>query len=300
MTTCRDPLDATISTATSPTPTEDVREMLATIGVDSIDRLFDTDPGRRQARPRCSTSPAPGRRSRRGAGSASSRAQNKSAADHVSFLGGGAYAHYQPACIDQLLLARRVPHRVHAVPARSLAGDAAVDLRVPDAPVPADRPRRRQRLALRRLDRALRGGAARRARRRRTSTKVVIAKSVHPQYSETRPHVRAEPRHRDRGSPLDERRPRRHRRRCAQPARSDVFAVAMQSPNFLGVIEDYDAVVDVADGRRRGEDRRRRRGDVARHPHAARRARLRHLRRRRAGLGHPARSTAARTSASWS
>src|SRR5216110_2976197 len=31
-------------------------------------------------------------------------AKNKSGADHVSFLGGGAYAHYQPACIDQLLL----------------------------------------------------------------------------------------------------------------------------------------------------------------------------------------------------
>jgi len=30
--------------------------------------------------------------------------KNKSGVDHVSFMGGGAYSHYQPACIDQLLL----------------------------------------------------------------------------------------------------------------------------------------------------------------------------------------------------
>src|SRR5207245_4284482 len=30
-------------------------------------------------------------------------ARNKSAVDHLSFLGGGSYAHFQPACLDQLL-----------------------------------------------------------------------------------------------------------------------------------------------------------------------------------------------------
>src|SRR5215212_3901051 len=82
---------------------EDIREMLDTIGVDAIDRLFDTIP---DAVKLDGLLEIPGPWSeietRRWFGGLAAR--NHTAADHVSFLGGGAYAHYQPACIDQLLL----------------------------------------------------------------------------------------------------------------------------------------------------------------------------------------------------
>ena len=52
---------------------------------------------------------------------------------------------------------------LHALPARSLAGNAAVDLRVPDARLPADRARGRERLALRGSLGAGRGAAHGRA-----------------------------------------------------------------------------------------------------------------------------------------
>ena len=55
--------------------------------------------------------------------------------------------------------ALRVLHRLHALPARNLAGHAASHLRVPDACLPADGHGRRQRLDVRRLDRDGRGRA---------------------------------------------------------------------------------------------------------------------------------------------
>src|SRR5437764_11573573 len=86
-----------------PNAAEDVREMLDVIGVDSIDRLFDTIPDAVKL-DRLLDVPGPwseieSRRWFRGLA-----AKNKTSADHLSFLGGGAYTHYQPACIDQLLL----------------------------------------------------------------------------------------------------------------------------------------------------------------------------------------------------
>src|SRR5436305_4391681 len=86
-----------------PNAAEDVREMLDVVGVDSIDRLFDTIPDAVKL-DRLLNVPGPWseietRRWFRGLA-----ARNRTAADHTSFLGGGAYAHYQPACIDQLLL----------------------------------------------------------------------------------------------------------------------------------------------------------------------------------------------------
>ena len=68
-----------------PNASEDVREMLGTIGVDSIDRLFDTIPADVKLN-RLLDVPGPW------------------SVDHLAFLGGGAYAHSQPACVDQLLL----------------------------------------------------------------------------------------------------------------------------------------------------------------------------------------------------
>ena len=100
--------------------------------------------------------------------------------DEVSFLGAGIYDHYVPAVVDAVLAARRVPHRLHALPARALPGRPAGDLRVPDGDLRADRDGRLERLRLRRHD----------GRRRRLLTspraatgrsRVVITEATNPQ-----------------------------------------------------------------------------------------------------------------------
>ena len=77
---------------------------------------------------------------------------------------------------------------------------------------------------------------------------------------------------------------RRHRRRCAgrRALGDDVSAVFLQYPNFLGAVEDLEALVAAAKERRRARDRPVRR-DRARHPAPAGR-----LRRRHRGGGGPA------------
>src|SRR5437868_9183164 len=77
--------------------------MLAVIGVDSVDRLFDSIPDDVKLKQLLDI-PGPwseveARRYFRGLA-----AKNKSGVDHISFLGAGSYAHYQPAVVDQLLL----------------------------------------------------------------------------------------------------------------------------------------------------------------------------------------------------
>ncbi|MGZ5473561.1 MAG: hypothetical protein ACXW31_09470, partial [Thermoanaerobaculia bacterium] len=86
-----------------PNASEDLGEMLRVIGVDSVDRLFDTIPNDVKL-DRLLDLPGPWSEieSRRWFRELATR--NQTAVDHLSFLGGGAYAHYQPACIDQLLL----------------------------------------------------------------------------------------------------------------------------------------------------------------------------------------------------
>ena len=81
---------------------EDIREMLDVIGVDSVDRLFDTIPDDVKLKGLLDI-PGPwseveSRRWFRGLA-----ARNLTAVDHISFLGGGAYAHYQPSCVDHLI-----------------------------------------------------------------------------------------------------------------------------------------------------------------------------------------------------
>src|SRR6266545_2585465 len=86
-----------------PNSSEDIPEMLRVIGVDSIDRLFDTIPNDVKLN-RLLDIPGPWSEVESRAWFRQLAARNKTAVDHVSFLGGGAYAHYQPACVDQLLL----------------------------------------------------------------------------------------------------------------------------------------------------------------------------------------------------
>src|SRR5438270_12684052 len=77
-----------------PNASEDVKEMLGVIGIDSVDRLFDSIPNDVKL---TSLLDIPGSWSeietRRWFRALA--AKNKTAVDHVSFLGGGAYSHYQ-------------------------------------------------------------------------------------------------------------------------------------------------------------------------------------------------------------
>ena len=77
-----------------PNAEEDVKEMLAVIGVDSVDRLFDSIPANVKL-DQLLDIPGPWSEieSRRWFRAAAAR--NKTSVDHLSFLGGGAYAHSQ-------------------------------------------------------------------------------------------------------------------------------------------------------------------------------------------------------------
>jgi len=100
--TLPNPLDDTNTHRYIPNASADIAEMLATIGVDSIERLFDTIPNDVKL-DRLLDLPGPWSEIESRRWFRELAARNKSAADHVSFLGAGAYLHYQPACVDQLL-----------------------------------------------------------------------------------------------------------------------------------------------------------------------------------------------------
>src|SRR5216110_2897267 len=111
-------------------------------------------------------------------------AKNKSAADHVSFLGAGAYAHYQPACVDQLLLR-----------AEFLTSYTPYQPEVSQGTLQSIFEYQTHQCMLTGLDvanasmydgsTALCEAVLMAERVAKNRTKVVIAKSVHPQYVET-------------------------------------------------------------------------------------------------------------------
>src|SRR5258706_4920785 len=82
---------------------QDVSEMLEVIGVDSIDRLFETIPDDVKLTELLDI-PGPWSEIESRRWFRALAAKNKSAADHVSFLGGGGHLHYHPARIRPLLL----------------------------------------------------------------------------------------------------------------------------------------------------------------------------------------------------
>ena len=83
-----------------PTSDAERREMLAAIGVSSIDDLFATVPAAVRQAPDL---PTRCRRSRSAASSAGSPRSNANARDTAFFLGGGVYNHYVSAIADQML-----------------------------------------------------------------------------------------------------------------------------------------------------------------------------------------------------
>ncbi len=223
-----------------PNAAEDVREMLEVIGLPSIDRLFDSIPADVKL-DRLLDVPGPWSEieSRRWFRALASR--NTTAVDHAAFLGGGSYAHYQPACIDQLLL--RGEFLTAYTPYQPEVSQGTLQsifeyqthqclltgLDVANASLYDGSTALCEAILL--AERLVKG-----------KNKVVVAKSIHPQYIETvRTYVQ------NLGIELVEvgwtRDGRVDTAALRQACTGDVFAVAVQSPNFFGVIEDYKAII---------------------------------------------------------
>lgn len=236
--TLPDPTAPSSSHRYIPNAGEDIREMLAVIGVDSIDALFETIPDDVKLTGLLDI-PGPWseietRRWFRGLA-----ARNVTAVDHASFLGGGAYAHYQPACIDQLLLRSEF-----------LTAYTPYQPEVSQGTLQSIFEYQTHQCLLTGLDvanaslydgsTALCEAVMLAERLTKGKTKVVLAKSIHPQYLQTvRTYIQ------NLGLEIEEvgwGADGRIDLDALRAATDGAFAVAVQSPNFLGVIEDYDAV----------------------------------------------------------
>jgi glycine dehydrogenase subunit 1 len=227
-----------------PNATEDVKEMLTVVGIDSVDQLFDTIPSDVKLKALLDV-PGPwseieSRRWFRGLA-----AKNKTSADHLSFLGGGAYTHYQPACIDQLLLR-----------AEFLTAYTPYQPEVSQGTLQSIFEYQTHQCLLTGLDvanaslydgsTALCEAVLLAERMVKNRSKVVLAKSVHPHYRDcVRTYVQ------NLGIEVVEvgwtSDGRIDTAALSAACDGEVFAIAVQSPNFLGVLEDYDAVASVAD-----------------------------------------------------
>jgi glycine dehydrogenase subunit 1 len=223
--------------------TEDVREMLGVIGVDSVDRLLDSIPADVQLKELLNI-PGPwseveSRRYFRGLA-----AKNISAVDHVSFLGAGSYLHYQPAVVDQLLLR-----------AEFLTSYTPYQPEISQGTLQSIFEYQTHQCLLTGLDvanaslydgsTALCEAVLMAERVAKNKHKVAIAKTVHPQYTETvRTYVQ------NLGYEVVEvgfgSDGRVDLEALRKAITDDVFAIAIQSPNFLGVVEDYDAIAAAA------------------------------------------------------
>ncbi|MGZ7078142.1 MAG: glycine dehydrogenase, partial [Thermoanaerobaculia bacterium] len=242
MTNLPTPLDDSRAQRSIPNSSEDTPEMLRVIGVDSVDRLFDTIPAEVKL-DRLLDLPGPWSEIESRRWFRALAARNTSTTDHASFLGGGAYAHYQPACIDQLLLR-----------AEFLTAYTPYQPEVSQGTLQSIFEYQSHQCLLTALDvanaslydgsTALCEAVLLADRVAKNRNKVVIAKSVHPQYTDTvRTYVQ------NLGIEIVEvgwRKDGRVDTDALRAACEGAFAVAVQSPNFFGVIEDYDAVSEIA------------------------------------------------------
>ena len=242
--TLPDPTSPNSSHRYIPNAGEDIREMLEVIGIESIDRLFDTIPDDVKL-DRLLDLPGPWSEVESRRWFRALAARNKTAADHLSFLGGGAYAHYQPAVIDQLLLR-----------AEFLTAYTPYQPEVSQGTLQSIFEYQTHQCLLTGLDvanaslydgsTALCEAVLLAQRLTKGKTKVVVAKSVHPQYTQTvRTYIQ------NLGIELvevgwsDDGRVDLNALRAASDG---AFAIAIQSPNFLGVVEDYDAIAAATAG----------------------------------------------------
>ena len=223
---------------------EDIREMLDAIGVDSIDRLFDTIPADVKLDGLLDI-PGPWSEIESRRWFRALAARNKTAADHTSFLGGGAYHHYQPAMIDQLLL--RSEFLTAYTPYQPEVSQGTLQsifeyqthqcmltgLDVANASLYDGSTALCEAVLL--AERTVKG-----------KKKIVLAKSIHPHYLQTvNTYIQ------NLGIEVVEvgwGADGRIDLEALRAATDGAFGVAIQSPNFLGVIEDYDAVAKATEG----------------------------------------------------
>ncbi len=227
-----------------PNASEDVREMLEVIGIDSIDRLFDTIPAEVKLD---AFLDLPGPWSeievRRWFKLLANR--NITSHDNLSFLGAGSYAHYQPACVDQLLLR-----------AEFLTAYTPYQPEVSQGTLQSIFEYQTHQCMLTGLDvanaslydgsTAFVEGVLLAERTVKGRNKVVVAKTIHPEYIETlRTYIQ------NLGVEIVEvgytADGRIDASALAEAIDESTFTVAVQSPNFFGVIEDYEAVASAAD-----------------------------------------------------
>jgi glycine dehydrogenase subunit 1 len=236
--TLPDPTDSRSSHRYIPNAGEDIREMLQVIGVDSIDDLFTTIPADVKLKGLLDI-PGPWSEIESRRWFRETAARNLTSADHLSFLGAGAYQHYQPAMIDQLLLR-----------AEFLTAYTPYQPEVSQGTLQSIFEYQTHQCLLTGLDvanaslydgsTALCEAVLLAERVGKGKKKVLVAKSVHPHYIATlRTYVQnlgldivevewgADGR-----IDLD----------ALRTASDGAFCIAVQSPNFLGVVEDYDAV----------------------------------------------------------
>ncbi len=243
MTNLPDPTSPENSHRYIPNSSDDVPKMLRTIGVDSIDRLFESIPNDVKL-DRLLDIPGPWSEIESRRWFRALAARNKTAVDHVSFLGGGAYSHYQPACIDQLLLR-----------AEFLTSYTPYQPEVSQGTLQSIFEYQTHQCMLTGLDvanasmydgsTALCEAVLLAERVGKGKRRVVIAKSVHPQYTATvRTYMQ------NLGIEIVEvgwKSDGRIDVDALRTAAGGAFAIAIQSPNALGVIEDYDAVAAIKD-----------------------------------------------------
>ena len=228
--------------------------MLAAIGVDSIDELFEQIPERACGSAGRSTCPT-GQRGRglRAAARAGRAQRRRRSRDQLPrrrdvrpLRAGDRRRDHQPL---------RVPDPVHAVPARDLPGRPAGDVRVPDGDVGADRPAGLQRRPLRGPVRGRRGRLPG-DRRDKRPQRFVVSRGVHPHSRETLATYAA-------GYGAEVVEVAAGRTASPTPPRSpaaiddDTAAVFLQNPNFLGAVEDVEALGEAAKRARRAARRRR-------------------------------------------
>lgn len=228
-----------------PNAAQDVREMLEVIGIDSVERLFDTIPADVRLDAYLEL-PGPWSEIevRRWFKSLANR--NVTSHDNLSFLGAGAYAHYQPACVDQLLLR-----------AEFLTAYTPYQPEVSQGTLQSIFEYQTHQCMLTGLDvanaslydgsTAFVEGVLLAERTAKGRNKVVVAKSIHPEYIETlRTYIQ------NLGIEIVEvgftADGRIDAAALVEAVDDSTFAVAIQSPNFFGVLEDYDAVAAAADG----------------------------------------------------
>jgi glycine dehydrogenase subunit 1 len=225
-----------------PNASEDIAEMLRVVGVDSIERLFESIPAEVKL-DRLLDIPGPWSEVESRRWFRELAAKNATAADHVSFMGAGAYAHYQPACIDQLLtrsefLTAYTPYQpevsqgtLQSIFEYQTHQALLTGLDVANASLYDGSTALCEAVLL--AERVSKG-----------RKKIVIARSVHPEYTATvRTYVQ------NLGIEIVEvgwTNDGRVDTAALAAAAKDAFGIAIQSPNVLGVVEDYDAINRIA------------------------------------------------------